>query len=233
MIYAANFKMNHTRASTAKYIEELSAKLKLKQTEDRVIVFPPATALDSPEYDLEHKLCIGAQNAYPKRNGAYTGEIGLEQLEEFGIKTILIGHSERRTILGESQDDIVDKFSFFKNENFEIIYCIGEPLEVREQGLEAVLEYLLAEFNGIDIDYKKLIIAYEPIWAIGTGRSATVDEISSTHAALKKVINKPLLYGGSVKPDNIKEISEISGVDGVLVGSAALKVNDFLKIIRN
>jgi triosephosphate isomerase len=227
LIFAANFKTNHTRASTEKYIKALKKKLLAKKPEDQVYIFPPATALDKYEGDFT----IGAQNAYPAQNGAFTGEIGTEQLEEFGIKTILIGHSERREHLGESQDKVAQKFAFFKEQGYEILYCIGEPLEIREEGDEAVMEYLLAQFDGIDITYENLIIAYEPIWAIGTGRSATVEEIASTHESLKKTVQKPLLYGGSVKPANIKEIMEIRGVDGVLVGSASLDAENFSEMI--
>ena len=227
MIYAANFKTNHTRQTTKNYIKELQEKIATKKTEDSVYIFPPSTALDRFEGDFT----VGTQNAYPAKNGAYTGEIGIEQLEEFAIKTILIGHSERREILGESQEIVAAKFSYFKEQGFEIIYCIGEPLEVREQGDSAVMEYLLAQFEGIDTSYENLIIAYEPIWAIGTGRSATVEEIASTHAALKKTIQKPLLYGGSAKPANIKEITSIRGVDGVLVGSASLDAGSFSEMI--
>lgn len=227
MIFAANFKTNHTRASTEKYIEVLKEELLTKKPEDKVYIFPPATALDKYEGDFT----LGVQNAYPVQNGAFTGEIGTEQLEEFGINTILIGHSERREHLGESQEKVAQKFAFFKEQGYEILYCIGEPLEIREEGTEAVMEYLLAQFDGIDITYENLIIAYEPIWAIGTGRSATVEEIAFTHGALKKTVQKPLLYGGSVKPSNIDEILNIRGVDGVLVGSASLDVENFSKMI--
>ena len=227
MIFAANFKTNHTRKTTQSYVEVLNAKITKKKDEDQIYIFPPATALDTYEGDFT----VGAQNAYPTLNGAYTGEIGMEQLEEFGIRTILIGHSERREHLGESQEKVAQKFSFFKEQGYEILYCIGEPLEIREKGEEAVMEYLLAQFDGIDISYKNLIIAYEPIWAIGTGRSATVEEIASTHESLKKTVQKPLLYGGSVKPANIKEIMEIRGVDGVLVGSASLDPESFSEMV--
>ena len=228
MIFAANFKTNHTRESTKNYIVELNEKLPAKKPEDSVYIFPPSTALD----DYVGDFTVGTQNAYPAHNGAYTGEIGLEQLDEFGIKTILIGHSERREYMAETQEKVAAKFAFFKEQNFEIIYCIGEPLEVREKGFEAVMQYLLAQFEGIDTTYDKLIVAYEPIWAIGTGRSATVEEISTTHRALKKAINeKPLLYGGSAKPANIKEITSIAGVDGVLVGSASLDAKSFSEMI--
>jgi len=228
MIFAANFKTNHTRKSTEHYIQELNEKLGAKKPEDKVYIFPPATALDSYEGDFT----VGTQNAYPAYNGAYTGEIGLEQLDEFDIKTILIGHSERREHLGESQEKVAQKFTFFKEQDFEIIYCIGEPLHIREKGFESVMQYLLAQFEGIDTHYENLIVAYEPIWAIGTGRSATVEEISDTHRALKKVINdQSLLYGGSAKPANIKEIISIAGVDGVLVGSASLDAGSFSEMV--
>jgi len=228
MIYAANFKTNHTRQSTKNYIVELNEKLRAKNPEDKVYIFPPSTALDN----YEGNFTVGTQNAYATQNGAYTGEIGLEQLDEFDIKTILIGHSERREYMAETQEKVAQKFAFFQEQGFEIIYCIGEPLEIREKGFEAVMQYLLAQFEGIDINYKNSIVAYEPIWAIGTGRSATVEEISTTHRALKKVINeKPLLYGGSAKPANIKEITSIAGVDGVLVGSASLDAGSFSEMV--
>ena len=227
MIYAANFKTNHTRSSTKEYIASLNTLV--KDSSHQVFVFPPATALDS----YESVATIGAQNAHFTQNGAFTGEIGLEQLDEFDIKTILIGHSERREHFGESQEIVAKKFEFFKNHGFKIIYCIGEPLSIREQGEVQVIEYLKAQFEGIDTTYDKLIIAYEPIWAIGTGRSATTNEISTTHKALKAIVNKPLLYGGSVKPNNVKEIVSIDGVDGVLVGSASLEAESFASMINH
>lgn len=228
MIYAANFKTNHTRKSTSEYIETLNHRLQEKRSEDKVYIFPPVTALDSYDGDF----VVGVQNAYPTHHGAFTGEIGVQQLEEFGIQTILIGHSERREIIPETQQDIVEKFHFFQTQGFEILYCIGEPLAIREQGFEAVMAYLLAQFEGIDIGYEKLTVAYEPIWAIGTGRAATVEEIATTHEALKKVLGEtPLLYGGSVNLENSQEITAISGVDGVLVGSASLDAEGFSKMV--
>jgi triosephosphate isomerase len=121
MIFAANFKTNHTRASTRAYIETLKEKIVSKKPEDSVYIFPPATALDTFEGDFT----VGAQNAYPAQNGAYTGEIGVEQLEEFDIQTILVGHSERREMMAETQEKVAEKFAFFKEQDFEIIYCIG------------------------------------------------------------------------------------------------------------
>ncbi|KIM02541.1 MAG: triosephosphate isomerase [Sulfurovum sp. PC08-66] len=228
MIFAANFKANHTRASTKVYIQTLETLA--QKVENPIYVFPPLSAIDD---FATSKLVVGVQNAYPARNGAFTGEVGVEQLEEFGIKTILIGHSERREILGESQESVAKKFAFFKEQGFAIIYCLGEPLEVRQEGQEALQEYLFAQLEGIDLHYDKLIVAYEPIWAIGTGVSATTADIRATHQLLKKVITQaPLLYGGSAKLDNIKEIADISEVDGVLVGSASLDAHNFFAMIE-
>jgi triosephosphate isomerase len=224
MIFAGNFKTNHTRKSTKEYIKKLS---KLVNNDDNIYIFPPLTAIDNFDTNIK----IGVQNAYPIQNGALTGEIGLEQLNEFNIKTILIGHSERRNKLNEKQNDIVKKFNFFKLNGFEIIYCIGEPLEIREEGENRVIEYLLSQFNGIDLNYNKLIVAYEPIWAIGSGVSASIKDITNIHKALKKIVKSPLLYGGSVNIDNINDISKIDEVDGVLVGSASLDVDKFYKMI--
>jgi len=222
MIVAANFKMNKTRKEVKEYLEKLK---NVDFDSVKVMVFPPMTALFEDEV-------VGAQNAYPAINGAYTGEIGLEQLSEFNIKRILIGHSERRNILNESQEFIAKKFEFYKNEGFEIVYCIGEKLEVRKRGLEAVIEELKSQLKGIDLDYEKLIVAYEPVWAIGTGVSASSEDIHSTHFELRKLIKAPLLYGGSVKVNNVKDILNIENVDGVLVGSASLDFNSFKEMIE-
>ncbi len=223
MIFAANFKMHHTNKSTSEYLDRLESLLKAAEYPFKVIVFPPATALQ-PSRDW---ITIGAQNAYPAENGAYTGEIGLAQLREWGIDTILIGHSERRRVLGEDQKFIAQKFAFYKEHGFEIIYCVGEPLELREQGDEAVAEYLWEQFEDIDLDYERLIVAYEPVWAIGTGRAADTETIVATHAQLRRRVKRPLLYGGSVNATNIREIVAIADVDGVLVGSASLDPESF------
>jgi triosephosphate isomerase len=228
LIYAANFKTNHTAKTTREYLGKLELQLFKKNPNDKIYIFPPLTALGVCN---SKNITIGAQNAYPVESGAFTGEIGTEQLSEFNIKTILIGHSERRDIIGESQEQVAKKFAFFKEKGFEIIYCIGESLEVREQGINAVIEHLVSQFEGIDTTYDNFVVAYEPIWAIGTGRSATVKEITETHNALKKIVDKPLLYGGSVKGANIAEISAISNVDGVLVGGASLQTDTFVELL--
>ncbi|WP_297811286.1 triose-phosphate isomerase [uncultured Helicobacter sp.] len=232
-IIASNFKTNHTRKSTLQFCAELERFVELNRQSftHKIVLFPPQTAL--LENCFKH-FQIGAQNAYPAQNGSYTGEIGLEQLEEFGIQTILIGHSERRGILGESQSFCTSKFDFFSKLGFKIYYCIGESQEVKEQGIEAVLEFLESEFVGIDLSYPHLVVAYEPIWAIGSGVSASLAEIIQIHTRLKQKLGKiPLLYGGSVKPQNVREILSLNGVDGVLIGSASWEISSFFQILDN
>ena len=230
-IIASNFKTNHTRKSTALFINEVNDYLKSNEIKNEVYVFPTATSLDL--FDTVSTFSIGAQNAYATASGSFTGEIGTVQLDEFGIKTILIGHSERRHILGETQNKIAKKYEFYKELGYKIIYCIGEPLEVKNQGLIKTLEYIYEQFDGIDTNYKNLILAYEPVWAIGTGVTATNDDIKNIHNVIKEKIKKPLLYGGSVKVENVREICQIPNVDGALIGTASWKKEDFIQILEN
>lgn len=229
MIIAANLKTNLTRAKTAEYMQELEKYLVANSITQEVIVFPAASSL------LLHagEAIVGAQNAYPANNGAFTGEIGKEHLDEFAIKTILIGHSERRHVIGETQEFIARKFNFYQELGFKIVYCIGEPLEIREAGDEKMMHYLDAQYEGIDTNYENLIIAYEPVWAIGTGLTPTSEQIEMLHTQLKSKSSAPLLYGGSVKVTNIEEVLALNNVDGVLVGGAALDVEHFSTMIQH
>lgn len=227
MIVCANFKANKTRQETRAYMAVVESFVSANDISDTIIVFPPFTALD---HDPRNVL-IGVQNAYPIKNGAFTGEIALEQLEEFGIKTILIGHSERRHVIGETQEQIAAKFQFYAEQGFVIVYCVGEPLEMREAGHDVMMTYINRQFEGIDLSYPDLIVAYEPVWAIGTGLTPSNEDIESLHGELRAKTSAPLLYGGSVKVDNAGEIMALENVDGVLVGSAALSANDFCDMI--
>lgn len=229
MIIAANFKANLTRYQTREYFLALENFIRDNAMSQEVLVFPSASSL----YTHTGKAVMGAQNAYPANNGAFTGEITTEQLDEFNIKTILIGHSERRHILGETQEFIAQKFEFYKNLGYKIIYCIGEPLHVRQSGEEEMLNYLNAQLIGIDTSYENLIIAYEPVWAIGTGLTPTLEEIEKLHTILSLTCKTSILYGGSVKAENAKEILSLKNVDGILVGSGALNVNDFCSMISD
>lgn len=227
MIIAANLKTNLTRNETREYVDQLEEFLLTSNSDQEVLVFPATSSLTL------HlgKVIIGAQNAYPVNNGAYTGEIGVDHLDEFGIKTILIGHSERRHVLGETQEVIIRKFNFFKELGFKIVYCVGEPLEVRKSGEKNMIDYINAQYDGIDTGYKNLIIAYEPVWAIGTGLTPTLEDIESLHLKLKEKSSAPLLYGGSVKVSNAQEVLALKSVDGVLVGGASLMIEDFSQMI--
>lgn len=238
-IIASNFKCNHTRASTSEFCVNLANFLTQDsiKTSNKILqkceifLFPSSIAL------LENNnknFTIGAQNAFFAQNGGFTGEIGTDHLAEFKIKTIIIGHSERRQILGENQEFCAKKFEFFKNLGFKIFYCIGENEEVQERGDSAVLDFLKSELVGIDLNYSNLILAYEPIWAIGTGKVANLTQIEQTHKALKALApNVPLLYGGSVKAQNIAEILNIKEVDGTLIGSASWEFSSFKAILEN
>jgi triosephosphate isomerase len=230
MIIAANFKTNHTRASTKEYIEKLNNFVKENSISDSVRVFPPVTALDL--FCVERNIKIGVQNAYPVEKGSYTGEIGLSQIDEYGLGCILIGHSERRHVLGESQELIAQKYNYYMEKGFEIIYCIGEPQWIREEGIDSVMEYNHAQLKGIDLSYDKLVVAYEPVWAIGTGLTASTEQIEETLSLLRQSISAPLLYGGSVKPSNTKEILSIKNCDGILVGTASWNIDSFCQMLE-
>ncbi|MDR1461307.1 MAG: triose-phosphate isomerase [Campylobacteraceae bacterium] len=231
MIVAANFKTNHTRESTANYLEALNLFLDAYSTFCDVRVYPTASSF--LKADLYSHIKLGAQNFYPIINGACTGEIGAQQLSEFGVKNVLIGHSERRAALKETQEFIAKKYAFAKENGWDIIYCIGEPKDVRDNGFENVMEYLWGEFDGIDINYEKLSIAYEPIWAIGTGISAEVKDIAKVLDTLKSRLNNiPLLYGGSVNIENLSSIISLKSCNGALIGNASLDVANFCKLIQ-
>ena len=228
MLIAANFKTFKTRQETLDYYRDVKSFIEKNEITIDSMIFPPATALNS----FKGPTVVGAQNAYAVENGAFTGEIGLNQLKEFDVKTILIGHSERRHILGESQELMIQKFNFFKEQGFTIVYCIGEPLEVREEGSETLMAYLDVQLEGIDLNYEKLVIAYEPVWAIGTGLTPSTDEVELIHTALRQKIKAPILYGGSVKVNNAKELLSLNNVDGALIGSGALQAENYCTILE-
>lgn len=228
MIVAANFKTNKTRAQTRDYMDEVNSFIRSEKIQSEVMVFPPLTALDH----FGKGATVGVQNAYTVESGAFTGEVGTEQLKEFGVKTILIGHSERRHILGESQDEIAKKFNYFQSLGYRIVYCIGEKLETREAGENSLMAYIESQLVGIDMEYENLVVAYEPVWAIGTGLVPSNEDIKSIHAALRAKTSKSILYGGSVKVSNMKEIVAIDNVNGVLVGGASLYAQNFCEMIK-
>ena len=221
MRFLANLKCNHTRASFKEYAQILDANL---SANDDVTVFPPFSALDL----AAHKFKLGAQNFYPCESGAHTGEIGKAMLDEFGVKSVLIGHSERRE-LGESEELLRAKFDFAAKAGWQIVYCIGENLSVNEAG--RTKEFLAGQLKNIELGYERLLIAYEPVWAIGTGKSASTEQIEGILNFIREQTSAPLLYGGSVNVANIGGIAGIASCDGVLVGTASWDASGFLELI--
>ena len=221
MRFLANLKCNHTRSSFKEYTQILDANL---SANDDVTVFPPFSALDL----AAHKFKLGAQNFYPCESGAHTGEIGKAMLDEFGVKSVLIGHSERRE-LGESEELLRAKFDFAAKAGWQIVYCIGENLSVNEA--DRTKEFLAEQLKNIDLSYERLLVAYEPIWAIGTGKSASAEQIEEILNFIREQTSAPLLYGGSVNAANIGGIASIASCDGVLVGTASWDASGFLELI--
>ena len=222
-IIAANHKANHSPTSITNYLKTLDNRLSNINSKHNIIVFPNQASLVSNVYS---RFNIGAQNAYPIRNGAITGEIGLEVLESLNISHIMLGHSERRNILGESNEMILEKFRFFSNANMNIMLCIGENLSIKD-----VKGYLASMLDSIDLSYPLLSIAYEPIWAIGSGKTPSLSDIESVTKMLREIGVQKVLYGGSVNTKNVDEICQIT--DGVLVGGASLCADSFADLVES
>lgn len=184
---------------------------------------------------LNKGIEVAAQNVYDKPNGAYTGEISVEQLKDSSVTWAILGHSERRTILGETDEVVASKTKFATDGGLSVIWCCGESLEEREAGktVAVVTKQLDALKAKIGSDWSKIVVAYEPIWAIGTGKVATTEQAQDVHAAIRKWLKEQvndkaadetrILYGGSVSEKNCKELSKQADIDGFLVGGASLK----------
>ncbi len=229
MIVAANLKCNHTRASFLNFTKKLDNFLSGEASnfkKDEILVFPPSTAF----CDQISNFTQGAQNFFPCKNGSFTGEIGADMLNEFGIKSVLIGHSERRVIFSESDRMVFEKFKFAKKRGWRIIFCVGESDIVRMNG--NYREVLSDQLSEIDLDYENLIIAYEPIWAIGTGKSAKNEQIEEVLEFLAEKTEAPLLYGGSVNLKNISQILKLPHCSGVLIGSASWEAENFINLLK-
>ena len=224
---AANWKMNGNVELANEFISELN---KIK-TENQIILCPQAALLYAFK-DFQHGL--GAQNCFYEEHGAFTGENSPKLLKEMGCSYVLVGHSERRTLFGESPEVVFKKFTAAVQQKLIPIVCIGEKLEERENWKDVLTEQL-AKFSNFAND-TQIIFAYEPLWSIGTGITPTVEEIKNVAEFLKhhlcKKIDYPILYGGSVSPENATDILKCQNVDGVLVGGASLHLDKFKKIIE-
>ncbi len=243
---AGNWKMNKTAAETA----DLCAKLKetvggFKEAD--ILICPPFTSLVAAKQAIEGSVIgLGAQNMHWEDSGAYTGEISALMIKGLGCKFVIIGHSERRKYFSETNKEVNRKIKSAISAGILPIVCVGETLEQREQGQEKeVIESQLKEgFDSLtESDLEKITIAYEPVWAIGTGKTATGDQAEEMHNFIRKWFENNfsadlaeklrILYGGSVKPGNIDGLMKQEDIDGALVGGASLKAEDFTEIIKN
>ena len=247
-IVAGNWKMNLTKSESLTLVDEISKGLKdVDLKNNRVIVAPTYVNLDAVVSDKNRnkKITVAAQNMHFADSGAYTGEISAKMLLEIDVDTVILGHSERREYFCEDDVVLKKKVDQALKNNMEIIFCFGEKLEDRKINnhfnvVEKQLKNALFHLNKSD--WKNIILAYEPVWAIGTGMTATPEQAQEMHAFIRNLIKDnygaeiaddlSILYGGSVKPNNAKEIFSKPDVDGGLIGGAALKSDLFLDIIK-
>lgn len=244
-IIAANWKMYKTRQEGAAFATEFSVDT-LGTQEVEVVICPPFTTLPAVAAALKGKgIKWGGQNLYPAAEGAFTGEISPVMLKDLGCSYVILGHSERRQLLGETDEFINKKVQTAFAYDLLPIFCVGETLEQRKSGLteEICRKQVLRGLEGVkSADIARMVIAYEPIWAIGTGVNASPDDAEKTIAFIREVISQNwgqeaaelirIQYGGSVKPGNIKEFIRCANIDGALVGGASLKVDSFTEIVR-
>ena len=246
-IFAGNWKMYKTGEQAVSLAGDLvKGASSLKKSGREVIIFPPSIYLRELASTCKgSSVSVGAQNMYYEDEGAFTGEISPLMVKDSGCRYILIGHSERRHVFGETDDDVNKKVKAAFTHGLEPVICVGELLDEREKGItdEVVKRQVAKAFEAISRDLlSKTIIAYEPVWAIGTGKVATPEIAEEVHSFIRDVLislydkavaeKVPILYGGSVKPDNIAGLYAMENIDGVLVGGASLKAESFLDIIN-
>ena len=245
-IIAANWKMNMTSSEAASFMEDLALELK-DYDGTEVVIVPPFTSLPKVSEIASDMpgLAIGAQNMWHEASGAYTGEVSAGMLREFFARYVVLGHSERRTIFGETDELIGKKVKAAHAASLRPILCVGETLAERDGNKhhEVLARQLKGALVGLDADQMlDTVIAYEPVWAIGTGRTATPEQAQEAHAFIRKILAElfdattaskvRIQYGGSVKPDNIVALMAEPDIDGALVGGASLDPDDFSRIVR-
>lgn len=245
-IVAGNWKMNTTLQEGVRLAEEVNAALKETKANCDVVICVPFTHLASVNGVIDQTvLGLGAENCADHTSGAYTGEVSAPMVASTGAKYVILGHSERRQYYGETAATLREKVALALANGLTPIFCIGEVLEERENGTyNDVVKAQIVDglFNLSAGDFGKIILAYEPVWAIGTGKTATADQAEDMHAHIRSVIaekygkevadNTSILYGGSCKPSNAAELFAKPDVDGGLIGGAALKCADFMGIVK-
>lgn len=237
---AANWKMNKTIGETEEFINAFLPLVKDVHDVD-ILVAPPFTSLEAASRLLKStNVILGAQNVYFEEKGAYTGEISPGMLLSAGCSCVIIGHSERREYFSETDEIVNKKIRLARNSGLDVILCVGESLEEREAGktFDVMDKQLSGSLKDLSLD--GITIAYEPIWAIGTGKTATDEQANETHAYIRDWLRKNkegadsvrIQYGGSVKPDNVEGLMAQPDVDGALVGGASLKPDSFAGIVK-
>ena len=244
-LIAGNWKMN-TDSSSATALASDIAKQAGEATEVELLVCPPSVYLSKVKDALgDAAVALGAQNMYHEAGGAFTGEISASMLCDLGLKYVILGHSERRHVMGETDEDVNKKTIAAIEAGLRPIVCVGELLEDREAGRtgEVIRSQFDGSLAGLSADQiESVVLAYEPVWAIGTGKVATPEQAEEVHADLRKQLTERynseiagkirILYGGSVKPDNAAELLGQANVDGALIGGASLKADDFMGIAK-
>lgn len=239
-LVGGNWKMNGSKESIDKIIAFLNAGPMDPKVE--VVVAPPAPYLSYVKERVKAPVEVSAQNAYKVPKGAFTGEISPAMIKDLGLKWVILGHSERRHIFGESDELIAEKVVHAIEEGLSVIFCCGEKIDEREAGKTKEVNYRqIKALIEKKVDWSKIVIAYEPVWAIGTGKTATPDQAQEVHAWIREYLKDNvsadvanatrILYGGSVTAGNAVELGKKADVDGFLVGGASLKP-DFIKIIN-
>lgn len=234
-----NWKMNKTSYEVLEFAKEIN---EFEFNNVDVLIAPSFVSLESLRKNLKDEIKLAGQNVSEFDDGAFTGEISTTMLKDIGVEDVIIGHSERREKFSESDEIINAKVKKALADDLSVILCLGESLEVKEEGKEIdfVRDELLKSLDGVD-DLENLTIAYEPIWAIGTGKTCSSEDAENMCKEIRNIINEKygeisqqirILYGGSVKPSNAGEILSKENIDGVLVGGASLKASDFIEIIK-
>ena len=246
-IVAGNWKMNLDKSSSENLVKEILESTQEKK-DIQIVLSPPFVYLEQIVKDCVSRtdVLIAAQNCSAYDNGAFTGEVSTNMLKSIGVDYVIIGHSERRQFFSESNDVLMNKISLSLSNNLKVIFCCGEDINQREKDLhfEIIEDQLKSTvFKLSPNDFSKIVIAYEPIWAIGTGKTATSDQAQEIHGFIRSLItnnynkdisdNTTILYGGSCKPSNAKAIFSEDDIDGGLIGGASLKSADFTSIISS
>ncbi len=246
-VIAGNWKMNNNLSESQNLISKLISGLSSEKLNCEIIICPPFTSLQEAGSLIRNTVIkLGAQNMHYEESGAYTGEISASMLKSVNCEYVILGHSERRTIFGETDSLINKKIKKALHENLKPIFCIGETLQERESGvtIDVIKRQVVEGLKEISLnDLNRIIIAYEPVWAIGTGKTASPAQAEEVHEFIREIVsglynkdaaeNLVIQYGGSVKPENAAELMSQKDIDGALVGGACLKADSFIGIIKS